>query len=142
MISYEGMKNQSNAMDHSLGNSERFFDWNHESGVESRMKRASFRVTIGAFAIGRNRAIHNLPLIELKRDGGVHLTFPEGATPTDGEVYRIVRPIGFYGDDYSSLGHLRKTVAKVKILGVSGSNRVEVQVLRGSVVGGVSAEKD
>ena len=136
------MKNQSNAMEHYLGNSERFFHRNPELRLTSRMKSISVRVTIGLFTIGGNGPIYDLPLIELKRDGGVYLTFPEGTTPNVGDVYRIVRPVGFYGDDYFSLGGPRKTVAKVKILGATSGTRAEVQILRGSVIGGMSAEKD
>jgi hypothetical protein len=106
------------------------------------MKSASVRVTIGPFTIGGNGPIHDLPLIELKRDGGVYITFPEGATPSVGEVYRIVRPSGFYEEEFSFPGRLRRTVAKVRVLSVSRGKRAEVQVLRGSVLGGMSAEKD
>jgi hypothetical protein len=142
MISYEGMKNQSNAMEHFLGKSERLSDRKPETRVKTRMKSVSVRVKIGPFTIGGDGPIHDLPLIELKRDGGVYLTFPEGATPTVGGVYRIVRPSGFYDEKFSFPGRLRKTVAKVRVLSVSGGMRVEVQVLRGSVLGGMSAEKD
>ena len=113
-----------------------------EFQIMSRMKGVPIRVTIGPFMIGGNGPIYDLPLIELKRDGRVYLTFPEGTRPNVGDVYRIVRPVGFYGDDYSSFGRPRKTAAKVKILGASGGTRAEVQILKGSIIRGMSAEKD
>jgi hypothetical protein len=142
MNSFGRLNNPSNAMHRFPGRSKRFFHQKSEIRVTSRTTSNSVRVTIGPFTIGGNDPIYDLPLIELKRDGKVHLTFPEGAMPTMGEVYRIVRPSGFYDEEFSFPGRLRKTVAKVRILSVSCGNRAEVQVLRGSVLGGMSAEKD
>jgi len=129
-------------MGHFLGKSERFFDRKLEARITTRMKSASVRVTIGPFTIGGDGPIQGLPLIELKRDGRVYLMFPEGATPTVGEIYRIVRPFGFYDEEFSFPGRPRKTVAKVRVMSVLGGKRAEAQVLRGSVLGGMCAEKD
>ncbi len=57
------------------------------------MKKFSLRIAIGSFAIGGSDPIHDLPLIVLKWDGEVCLTFPKGARPAVGEVYYIVRPV-------------------------------------------------
>jgi hypothetical protein len=99
-------------------------------------------VAIGPLAIGGNDPIYDLPLIELKRDGEVYITFPENVTLTVGEVFRIVRPFGNLEERYLSLGRPRITVAKVKILKVHRGRRAEIKVLRGSIIGGVSAERD
>jgi hypothetical protein len=115
---------------------------NLEGRDTSSMKSASIRVSLGPFAIGGNSPLYDLSLIELKRDGRVYLTFQEGVTPIVGDIYHIVRPAGSHGVNYFSWGRPRKTVAKVRILAVSGDTRAEVRILRGSVVGGTSAEKD
>jgi hypothetical protein len=71
----------------------------------------------------------------------VFLTFPEGVNLSVGDVYRIVRPIGLSGDRYSHLGHPRKSVAIVKIVKLTDRTRAQIQVMDGSVLGGVSAER-
>lgn len=107
----------------------------------SFMNSLSIRISLGPFAIGGNGPIYDLPLIEIKRSGEVYITFPEGANLSVGEVYLIVRPIGLSGDGYFFLGRPRRSVAKVRIKMVTGKTRAQIEVLSGSVIGGLSAEK-
>src|ERR1700690_1648233 len=108
--------------------------------IERRQIRIPFMVTIGRFIFGRNKQMHPISLVELNRDG-VYLTFPQGTILTEGEVFRIVRPLGSYKYDYISFGCPRNMVAKVKVLKNFGNARVFVQVLKGTVTNGVSAER-
>lgn len=105
------------------------------------MKKFSIRISLGPFAIGGNDPIYDLPLIEIRKSGEVYITFPEGANPSVGEVYLILRPTGLSGDQYFSLGRPRRSVAKVKIKMITDKTRAQIEVLSGSVIGGVSAEK-
>ena len=85
--------------------------------------------------------MYDLPLIELKRTGEMYITFPDGVNPSVGEVYLIVRPIGLVRNGYFFFGRPRKSVALVKIIMITGKTRAQIEVLSGSVIGGVSAEK-
>ncbi len=96
--------------------------------------------TIGRFIFGGNKQMYHISSIELNRDG-VYLTFPQGTILTEGEIFRIVRPLGSYKYDYFSFGCPRNVVAKVKVLKIAGNARVLVQVLHGRVTNGVSAER-
>jgi hypothetical protein len=107
----------------------------------SRVKMLSLRIAIASFAIGGSDPIHDLPLIAVKRNGEIYLTFSKGARPVVGEAYYIVRPIGSSEGVYLFPGRPRKIVAKVKILTITDDTRAQIEVLSGSVIGGVSAEK-
>jgi hypothetical protein len=107
----------------------------------SLVKSFSIRISLGPFAIGGDAPIYDLPLIELRRTGEVYLTFPDGVELSVGEEYRVDRPIGLSGDEYFFFGRPRETVAVVKVIMITGKTRAQVQVLSGSVIGGVSAEK-
>lgn len=106
-----------------------------------RMKRLTPRITLGSFVIGGSHPIYDLPLIELRRDGRVFLAFPEKANICVGESYHIVRPIYLFGDEYFALGRPRRLVATMKIVKITGNAQAQVQVLNGSVIAGVSAER-
>ena len=96
--------------------------------------------TIGRFVFGTPGQMYHISCIELNRDG-FYLTFPQGTLLTEGEIFRIVRPLGSYKYDYFSFGCPRNLVAKVKVLKIAGNGRVLVQVLKGRVANGVSAER-
>ena len=119
-------------------NSNTFYQSN-EYFIARQEIKIPFMFTIGRFIFGRHKQMHPISRIELNRDG-VHLTFPQGTLLTEGEVFRIVRPLGSYTYDYFSFGCPRNIVAKVKILKIAGNARVLVQVLKGRVTNGISAE--
>jgi hypothetical protein len=114
---------------------------NYGTQFLSGLKKFSIRIALGPFVWGGNEPIYDLPLIELRRSGEVYITFPDGVNLSVGEVYLIVRPIGLSGDGYFFLGQPRRSVAKVKIGMITGQTRAQIQVLGGSVIRGVSAEK-
>ena len=107
--------------------------------VRHKMKNP-FMFQIGRLVFGKQKPMYHISRIELNRDG-VYLTFPEGTLLTEGEIFRIVRPLGSYKYDYFSFGCPRNSVAKVKVLKIAGNARVLVQVLQGRVTNGVSAER-
>ncbi|HMD12988.1 MAG TPA: hypothetical protein VKI62_00040 [Bacteroidota bacterium] len=112
---------------------DRYFDVRHLLKIPSML-------TIGRFVFGRRGQMYHISCIELNRDG-VYLTFPQGTLLTEGEIFRMVRPLGSYKYDYFSFGCPRNIVAKVKVLKIAGNGRVRVQVLKGTVTNGVSAER-
>ncbi len=95
---------------------------------------------IGPLIFGGNTTPLDLPIMELKRDG-VYLTFPEETVLHEGEVFWIVRWVGSYGHPRIISFLPRRIVATVKILKITGGTRAFVDVLEGSVVKGVCAEK-
>jgi hypothetical protein len=67
---------------------------------------------------------------------GVYLTFPQGAHPHEGEIYRIV---GALPPD--AHGRLRPVLGKVKVMELKSDTVAFVKVLEGTTANGVSAEK-
>jgi|GEM_PF-2446799 len=112
----------------------------NEDFIASYQIKTPFMFTIGRFVFGENKQMYHISCIELNRDG-VYLTFPQGTLLTEGEIFRIVRPLGSYKYDYFSFGCPRNVVAKVKILKIGKNVRALVQVLKGRVTNGVSAER-
>jgi len=101
--------------------------------------RTGMALSIGSFLYGGTRPIYDLRLIDVSRHG-VYLSFESGATISEGEVFRIVRPLRRRTDAVLRRGEARKVVARVKVLRVEDPSRALVQVLQGSVIRGIGAE--
>jgi hypothetical protein len=113
-------------------------EWGHMSNPSVR--RSFGPLKIGRFLFGGRLPILDLRLIEVNRDG-VYLTFPEGATPAENEVFNVVRPVGRCEDPVLASGRPRRVVAEVKVVKAVGATRTLVQVLWGSVIKGIGAER-
>jgi len=113
-------------------------EWGHMANPS--VKRSFGPLKIGRFLLGGRLPILDLRLIEVYRDG-VFLTFPEGTTPAENEVFNVVRPVGRREDPVLASGCPRRVVAEVKIVKAVGATRTLVQVLWGSVIKGVGAER-
>lgn len=113
-------------------------EWGHTAN--SSGKNFLGPLKIGSFLLGGRRPIHDLRLIDLTRDG-VYLTFPEGTALAENEVYRIVRLIGRREDPVLVSGQPRRVVAEVRVVKAVGATRTLVQVLWGSVIKGLGAER-
>jgi hypothetical protein len=113
-------------------------EWGHMANPS--VKSSFGPLKIGPFLLGGRRPIHDLRLIDVTRDG-VYLTFPEGTALAENEVYRIVRPIGRREDPVLVSGQPRRVVAEVRVVKAVGATRTLVQVLWGSVIKGVGAER-
>ena len=113
-------------------------EWGH--AVDSSQKRFFGPLKIGPFLLGGSRPIHNLSLIDVNQRG-VYLTFSEGTLLAEREVFRVVRPLTRRTDPTLASGQPRRIVAEVKVVKVTGRTSVLVQVLRGSVIKGLGAER-
>jgi hypothetical protein len=114
------------------------FEWGHMANPSA--KRSFGPLKIGRLLLGGGLPILDLRLIEINRDG-VFLTFPEGATPAENAVFNVVRPLGRREDPVLASGQPRRIVAEVRVVKAVKGTRTLVQVLWGSVIGGVGAER-
>jgi hypothetical protein len=108
--------------------------------VESSQKRFFGPLKIGPFLLGGSGPIHNLSLIDVNQRG-VYLTFSERTLLAENDVFRVVRPLTRRTDPTLASGQPRRIVAEVKVVKVTGRTSVLVQVLRGSVIKGLGAER-
>ena len=95
---------------------------------------------VGPLILGGNTIPLDIPVMELNLDG-TFLTFPEETSLHEGEVFWIVRWMGTCRRPRVLSFLPRRIVAIVKILRITGGTRAFVDVLKGSVVKGVCAEK-
>ncbi|MFZ1081665.1 MAG: hypothetical protein WAO19_07045 [Candidatus Kryptoniota bacterium] len=77
-----------------------------------------------------------------QRNDGAYLTFPQGTPVTEGEVFRIFASMGSSDSSvYFSHGRPRKILGRVKVVKVEDDSQAIVQIIEGTVTGGVIAEK-
>jgi len=90
--------------------------------------------------LGGNEPRYELPLIDIGLTRS-SITFSPGTRLAKGDMFEIVRPLRMRADFTSLSGGLRRIVALVKIVGVEDDVRARVEVLGGSLRGGVWAER-
>jgi hypothetical protein len=102
--------------------------------------RRSRVLRIGRFKLGGGEPRHELPLIDIGLTR-TFITFPPGTMLATGQMFEIIRPIRVHAGFIRPFRAFRKVVALVKIVGIGLEARARVEVLRGSVRGGLWAER-
>ncbi|MGD0338521.1 MAG: hypothetical protein ABSB78_07005 [Bacteroidota bacterium] len=108
--------------------------------MKRTLKKSPIRIAVGTYILRGCGPTTEILITEQKRDGRRYLTFPKGVRVAVGEVMRIIRPVRPHPGVLSNF-RMKKVLGTVKVVGIVGDDRVEVQLLDGIFFGGTCVER-